>query len=78
MGQAVLQSRVGTTKWDKVGQELSSSALQKSNKRNRKIRFWQPTSSFTPNFPGNKFSLNYVIIKKEKKEKPRPTTDVSA
>ena len=35
----------------KVGQQLYSSIVQKASERNRGNRFWQPTSSFNPNFP---------------------------
>ena len=42
-GQLLLQSRA----------TIISNAVQKANERNRRNRFWQPTSSFNPNLPGD-------------------------
>ena len=38
----------------KLGQELQSSGVEEADERNRGNRFWQPTPSFNPNFPGNR------------------------
>ena len=38
----------------KLGQQLQSNAVQAANERNRGNRFWQPTSSFNPNLPGDR------------------------
>ena len=43
-GQLLLQSRA----------TIISNAVQKANERNRRNRFWQPTSSFNPNLPGDR------------------------
>ena len=59
--------------------------MKKSNERNRGNRFWQPTSSFNPNLPGDRHFTPIGIIEELKffenywgAENHTPTTDVSA
>ena len=82
VGQVVLQSRAGTgqlllqsgtafiTKWGKKIQ-----TEQKANERNGGNRFWQPSSSFSPNYVATEtlplgILEKCVIIKRNKKSHP--------